>query len=266
MESMRPDYKNWVPRGMLYGLIAGTAVTLVFWILFGIAGIGTSGTLKTVLAVTFGIVSLVLLAITCWVGYLYSSFSYNGSRQISRKVVEGIAGYVELPEGGVGLDVGCGSGALTIACAKRSPQGSMVGVDRWGKEYASYNLQLCDDNAQAEGVSNVVFQKGDATALPFEDETFDVVTSNYVYHNIVGADKQALILETLRTLKKGGTFAIHDLMTPRRYGDIYAFADRLRAMGYEKVEILDTTDGLFLPHGRAALLGLEGSKLLIGRK
>ena len=266
MKSMRPDYKNWVPKGMLYGLIAGTAVTLVFWILFGIAGIGTAGTLKTVLAVTFGIVSLVLLAITCWVGYLYSSFSYNGSRQISRKVVEGIAGYVELPEGGVGLDVGCGSGALTIACAKRSPQGSMVGVDRWGKEYASYNLQLCEDNAQAEGVGNVVFQKGDATALPFEDETFDVVTSNYVYHNIVGADKQALILETLRTLKKGGAFAIHDLMTPRRYGDIYAFADRLRTMGYERVEILDTTDGLFLPHGQAALLGLEGSKLLIGRK
>ena len=75
-----------------------------------------------------------------------------------------------------------------------------------------------------------------------------------------------LILETLRTLKKGGTFAIHDLMTPRRYGDIYAFADRLRAMGYERVEILDTTDGLFLPHGQAVLLSLEGSKLLIGRK
>ena len=29
MESMRPDYKNWVPRGMLYGLIAETAVALV---------------------------------------------------------------------------------------------------------------------------------------------------------------------------------------------------------------------------------------------
>lgn len=142
----------------------------------------------------------------------------------------------------------------------------MVEVDRWGKEYASYNLQLCDDNAQAEGVGNVVFQKEDATALPFEDETFDVVTSNYVYHNIVGADKQALILETLRTLKKGGTFAIHDLMTPRHYGDIYAFADRLRAMGYERVEILDTTDDLFLPHGQAVPLSLEGSKLLIGRK
>ena len=57
------------------------------------------------------------------------------------------------------------------------------------------------------------FQKGDAVKLDFPDETFDLVTSNYVYHNIMGKDKQALLLETLRVLKKGGTFAIHDLMS-----------------------------------------------------
>ena len=44
----------------------------------------------------------------------------------------------------MGLDVGCGSGALTIACAKRNPQGKMVGIDRWGKEYASFSLPLCE--------------------------------------------------------------------------------------------------------------------------
>ena len=32
-------------------------------------------------------------------------------------------------------------------------------------------------------------------------------------------NKQELLLETLRVLKKGGTFAIHDLMSERRYGD-----------------------------------------------
>ena len=36
--------------------------------------------------------------------------------------------------------------------------------------------------------------------LDFPDESFDAVTSNYVYHNITGADKQALLLETLRVL------------------------------------------------------------------
>ena len=43
--------------------------------------------------------------------------------------------------------------------------------------------------------------------LDFPDESFDAVVSNYVYHNIMGSDKRALLLETLRVLKKGGVFA-----------------------------------------------------------
>ncbi len=44
------------------------------------------------------------------------------------------------------------------------------------------------------------FEEGNAANLPFEDESFDAVTSNYVYHNIVGKNKQKLLLETLRVL------------------------------------------------------------------
>lgn len=86
---------------------------------------------------------------------MYCAFSYDGKRKISKRVIEGIAKYVTLPDGGRGLDVGCGSGALTIACAKRNPRAQMVGIDRWGKEYASFNLPLCERNAEAEGVRNV---------------------------------------------------------------------------------------------------------------
>ena len=49
------------------------------------------------------------------------------------------------------------------------------------------------------------------------------MTSNYVYHNITGADKRALLRESLRVLKRGGVFAIHDLMEPSRYGDMDEF-------------------------------------------
>ena len=171
-----------------------------------------------------------------------------------------------LPEGGVGLDIGCGSGALTIACAKRNPQGKMIGIDRWGKEYASFSLPLCEKNAAAEGVKNASFQRGNAVKLDFPDESFDAVTSNYVYHNIAGKDKQALLLETLRVLKKGGTFAIHDLMSPGRYGDMQAFVQKLRDMGYERVELMDTTDGSFMTPKEAKRLMLRGSTLLVGRK
>ena len=60
-----------------------------------------------------------------------------------------------------------------------------------------------------EGVKNALFRRGNAVKLDFPDESFDAVTSNYVYHNITGKDKQQLLLETLCVLKKGGTFAIH---------------------------------------------------------
>ena len=110
----------------------------------------------------------------------------------------------------------------------------------------SFSLQLCEKNAAAEGVKNASFRRGNAVKLDFPDESFDAVTSNYVYHNIAGKDKQALLLETLRVLKKGGMFAIHDLMSPGRYGDMQAFVQKLRDMGYECVELIDTTDGSFI--------------------
>ena len=142
----------------------------------------------------------------------------------------------------------------------------MIGLDRWGKDYASFNKPLCEENAKAEGVENVSFRQGDAVKLDFPDGYFDAVTSNYVYHNITGADKQKLLLESLRVLKKGGCFAIHDLMSPRRYGDMEAFLARLKAEGYERVELIDTTKGLFMSGKEAKRLMLHGSTLLIGKK
>ncbi len=184
---------------------------------------------------------------------------------MSKQIIEGIAEYVKLPEGGKGLDVGCGSGALAIACAKRSPKASFVGLDRWGKEYASFNKPLCERNARAEGVPNVSFVRGDATKLEFPDESFDAVVSNYVYHNIPG-DRQALLLESLRLLKKGGVFAIHDIFSKQKYGDMQAFVRKLKDMGYERVELIDTTDGKFIKKGEATWMALTGSALLTGRK
>lgn len=207
---MKADYKNWVPRGMIYGFGAAAAG------LAAAAGIVKRGGISAL----WGAGALGCGAWTAWCIYANSQFSYDGKRKLSKQIVEGTAEYIILPEGGVGLDVGCGSGALTIACAKRNPQGSMVGIDRWGPEYASFCQDLCEKNAEAEGISNVRFQKGYACKLDFPDETFDAVTSNYVYHNIADKNKQALLRETLRVLKKGGTFAIHDLIEPARYGDM----------------------------------------------
>ena len=263
---MTPDYKNWIPKGLLFSLIAGTALSLALLLIFGVFGAGVSEGLRTALGVLFAIAFVVCAKYTEWCVYAYRSFSYDGKRKLSKQIIDGTAEYITLPEGGVGLDIGCGSGALTIACAKRNPQGKMLGIDRWGMEYASFSQKLCEKNAAAEGITNASFRRGDAVKLDFPDESFDAVTSNYVYHNISGKNRQELLLETLRVLKKGGTFAIHDLMSPGRYGDMQAFVNRLKSMGYERVELIDTTDGKFMSQKEARRIMLSGSTLLVGRK
>ena len=260
---MKPAYKNWMPKGMIAGFaLAAVGCGLVATVL---AFAMPAGALKTVLVVVFAALTVLFIGVTVWSVLMYRAFSYDGKRQLSRQIIEGIAGQVKVPHGGLCLDVGCGSGALTIACAKRNPHASFIGIDRWGKEYASFSKSLCENNAKAEGVKNVTFEQGDAVRLDFPDGYFDAVTSNYVYHNIPG-DRQAYLLETLRTLKKGGTFALHDIFSKAKYGDMQAFAQKLRDMGYEKVALIDTTDGKFMKKSEAGWMGLAGSALLVGRK
>lgn len=263
---MKPNYKNWIPKGMLLSFAAGTALCLAGFVLFGLLGFKTQGIWRWLAGFGFGVPFFACGAFLIWGIYAYKAFSYEGARQLSRQIVEGTAHFISLPEGGLGLDVGCGSGALCIACAKRNPKAKFLGIDRWGREYSSFSKKLCDENARAEGVANVEFMRGDALKLDFPDEHFDAVTSNYVYHNIIGANKQELLWETLRVLKKGGAFAIHDLMSPSRYGDMQVFLQRLRAAGYEKAELLDTTQGLFMSPQEARRLMLQGSTLLLGKK
>ncbi len=261
---MKPDYKNWMPKGMVASFAAGTIASLAAALAVQIRMPAGKG--KRVLTAIFTAAGAVFGALSAWAWLMYRAFDYNGKRQMSRQIIEGIAANVNLPEGSTCLDVGCGSGALAIAIAKRNPGAQVTGIDRWGKEYASFSKNLCEKNAQAEGVTNVTFQKGDATHLDFPDETFDAVASNYVYHNIPSKDRQAILLETLRTLKKGGTFAIHDIFSAGKYGDMQAFVEKLKAMGYDKVELIGTANGKWIKKSEALWMDLAGSALLIGKK
>lgn len=259
---MKPDYKNWMPKGMIWSFLGGALGCAAAAIVLSLL---VQGTLKTVLVVAFAVLAAVFCGLTVWAVLMRRAFSYDGKRQMSRQIIEGTAAHVKLPAGGKCLDVGCGSGALAIAVAKRNPRAQIVGIDRWGKEYASFNKKLCESNAAAEGVKNTSFRQGDATHLDFPDATFDAVVSNYVYHNIPG-DRQQYLLETLRTLKKGGAFALHDIFSKSKYGDMQAFVQRLRDMGYQKVELIDTTDGKYMTKFEASWMGLSGSALLTGIK
>ncbi len=254
---MKADYKNWMPKGMILGALAVAVVFCIATVIIGVASVVG----KVVLVLT-----ILCALMTLWLFLMHRAFSYNGTRQMSKQIIEGVASYVKIPDGGKCLDVGCGSGALSIAVAKRNPNAQVIGIDRWGKEYASFSKNLCESNSAAEGVSNTSFQQGDACKLDFPDETFDAVTSNYVYHNIPSKDRQAILLETLRTLKNGGTFAIHDIMSNSKYGDMESFVKKLKDMGYEEVKLVDTTNGMFMSKWESTWMSLSGSAILMGRK
>ena len=68
---MKPDYKNWIPKGMLFSLIAGTMLSLALLLAFGIFGIGVGGKLRVVLSVVFGIAFVVCAKYSEWCIYAY---------------------------------------------------------------------------------------------------------------------------------------------------------------------------------------------------
>lgn len=266
-KKIKADYKNWVPTSLLRNFIGGTIISFILFIIFAGTDLVFSGRPRIICGIILGIGVLILLFSSIMLSFMYRTFDYRGKRKLAKTIIEGVAQYVEIPDGGIGLDVGCGGGALTIACAKRNPKATMVGCDIWSGSYkGEFSKKICEDNVKAEGVSNARFKVGNAAKLPFEDESFDVVTSNYVYHNIMGHNKQKLLLETFRVLKKGGVFVIHDIMKKSNYGNIQKFVEKLKSEGYKDIKLIDTTNGIFVGHREAKFLSLAGSTLLIGRK
>ena len=253
------DYGSWMSNPVFYVFGGIALVTLVLTALsFTVFRI-------TVLGVVFAAATVILVALLCWMAWIRRQYAF-GKGGMMEKVHQTILSSLDFDGHGSLLEVGCGSGALAVRAALTWPEAKITGLDYWGAMY-NYSKALCEKNAASEGVGKQCgFVHGDANKLDFPDGSFDAVISNYVYHNITGADKQALLRETLRVLKKGGTFAIHDLMSSGRYGDMLAFAQKLRDMGYERVELIDTTDGSFMTPKEAKRLMLRGSTLLVGRK
>ena len=253
------DYGNWMPVSMLR-LVGGLLFLSVV-----LAALSFTVFHLTALGVIFIIAAVILFVLLCWITWIRRQYAFGGGGMMER-VHHTVLSHLDYDGKGTLLDVGCGSGALSIRAALTWSETKVTGIDYWGAAYG-YGQAMCEKNAASEGVgSQCTFQHGDANRLDFPDESFDAVVSNYVYHNITGADKQKLLLETLRVLKKGGVFALNDEMKPRMYGDMEAFAQRLRDMGYEDVRLIDTAKEAFGSRRRAALMMLGDSRLLVGRK
>lgn len=253
------NYGNWMSAPVFYMMGALVVLMAVLCVVSHfIPGIRVIGILALIAAVAV----LILFAWTTWIRRQYAF----GGGGMMEKVHEVLLSHLDYDGKGKLLEVGCGSGALSIRAALSWPETEVTGIDYWGAVY-DYSQTMCERNAQSEGAAGRCrFLRGDARKLDFPDESFDAVVSNYVYHNINGADKQALLLESLRVLKKGGVFALNDDMKPRMYGDMEKFVEKLRKMGYQEVQIINTAQEAFGSHRRAAWMMLGDSRMLVGRK
>lgn len=211
------------------------------------------------------IAAMVLLALLLWCAWIRRQYAFGGGGMMDQTHMV-VLSHLDFDGQGQLLEVGCSSGPLSIRAALTWPEAKVTGIDYWGADFG-YNQAMCEKNAASEGVgSRCVFRHGDAKKLDFPYGNFDAVVSNYVYHNIMGADKRALLRETLRVLKKSGVFALNDNMKPSAYGDMDAFAQELRNMGYEDVRLIDTAQEAFGSRRRAAMMMLGDSRMLAGRK
>jgi len=102
------------------------------------------------------------------------------------------------------LDLGCGAGVDAIMAALMAgPSGTVTGLD-----LVPEMLARAQENARLAGVAPIEFREGSAEALPFPDNTFDVVISNGVFNLVV--DKPKALHEVFRVLKPGGRFMLAD--------------------------------------------------------
>jgi arsenite methyltransferase len=117
------------------------------------------------------------------------------------------------------LDMGCGRGAVLLLAAQHLTTGRAVGVDLWrGVDQSGNCADATRRNAVAEGVADrVELHTGDMTALPFEDNSFDVVVSSLAIHNIRGrAGRTKAVDEAVRVLRPGGRLMIADIRATRQ--------------------------------------------------
>ncbi len=112
--------------------------------------------------------------------------------------VSNVSVFADIPAGARVLDLGCGAGLDSLSAAGRSgPRGSVVGVD-----FSAAMLARAHEALSEAGLSNVVFCRADAEALPIKSGSMDVALVNGIFN--LNPSRTAIFRELARVLRSGG--------------------------------------------------------------
>jgi demethylmenaquinone methyltransferase / 2-methoxy-6-polyprenyl-1,4-benzoquinol methylase len=111
------------------------------------------------------------------------------------------------PAGKVALDIATGTGDLALELRRQGAR-QVVGAD-----FCDDMLAAAAAKSASAGAGEIVFVAGDATCLPFHDDSFDCVVNGFMLRNVT--DLAATFAELARVLKPGGRLACLDLTPPR---------------------------------------------------
>ncbi len=152
------------------------------------------------------------------------------------------------------LDVGCGSGCLTLAAQSWvGENGEAVGIDP-----SPEMIEVARQNAKRAG-SKAKFELGLAESLPFPDGSFDVVLNRLMLHHLPEDLKQRGLAEMRRVLKPGGICLVVDFeppksgllrlivenhMTPMAHVDVRNYLPLLTEAGFRDIETGPTSSKL----------------------
>jgi demethylmenaquinone methyltransferase/2-methoxy-6-polyprenyl-1,4-benzoquinol methylase/phosphoethanolamine N-methyltransferase len=129
-------------------------------------------------------------------------------------VREMTADLASIQPGDAVLDVGCGTGDLTVAAkARAGSDGKVYGID------ASPEMIEAARAKVAARTIDIDFRTELIESLPFADGTFNVVLSSLMMHHLPDDLKRKGLSEIYRVLKPGARFVVVDLMRPMNLHD-----------------------------------------------
>lgn len=122
-----------------------------------------------------------------------------------RKLRHEVAARVGLKSGARLLDVATGTGQQAFAFATKAHQ--VVGID--------LSEAMLAVARRKNRFSNVSFQQADATALPFDDATFDAVCISFALHEMPRSVRERVVREMARVTRPSGSITVVDYALPR---------------------------------------------------